>query len=101
MSHPNVKQRLTPNRRTRVVENDEFGSFFLRILRAFRKRVAHGDIEALTALWQVRAELDREIHAAVTGLVAEGWSYAEIGKRTGMTRQAAHQRWGKPAAGDG
>jgi hypothetical protein len=94
VSAPSVNQRLTRNRRTRVVENDEYAEFFRRILRAFRRRVARGDIEALAALWGMREELDREIHAAVTGLRAERWSWAEIGKRCGFSRQAAEKRWG-------
>ncbi len=31
---------------------------------------------------------------AVTGLRAFGYSWAEIGSRLGITRQAAQQRWG-------
>lgn len=100
MSAPNVKRSLTTNRERRVVENDDFGAFFLRILMAFRRRVARGDIEALTALWEARTELDREIHAAVSGLRAHDWSWSEIGKRVGMSKQAAQQRWGQPSGGD-
>ena len=94
MSAPNVRQRLTPNRPRRVVENDEFGEFVARILRAYSVRVARGDIEALAHLWRLQGELDEAIETAVEGLRAEGWSWAEIGRRLGMTKQSAHERWG-------
>jgi len=32
---------------------------------------------------------------AVKGLRARGYSWAEIGSRLGITRQAAQQRWGQ------
>jgi hypothetical protein len=31
---------------------------------------------------------------AVKGLRAHGYSWADIGNATAVTRQAAHQRWG-------
>ena len=43
------------------------------------------------------AELDTAIGQAVTGLRAYGYSWADIGSRLGITRQAAQQRWGHPA----
>ena len=39
-------------------------------------------------------EIDTAISQAVTGLRAFGYSWAEIGSRLGVTRQAAQQRWG-------
>ncbi len=43
------------------------------------------------------AEIDTAIGQAVTGLRAYGYSWAEIGARLGVTRQAAQQRWGHTA----
>ena len=40
------------------------------------------------------AEIDDAIAQAVTGLRGFGYSWAEIGSRLGITRQAAQQRWG-------
>ena len=40
------------------------------------------------------AEIDTAIGQAVTGLRGYGYSWAEIGSRLGITRQAAQQRWG-------
>jgi hypothetical protein len=39
-------------------------------------------------------EIDTAIAEAVNGLRACGYSWAEIGARLGITRQAAQQRWG-------
>ena len=42
-------------------------------------------------------EIDTAISQAVTGLRAFGYSWAEIGIRLSITRQAAQQRWGQSA----
>ncbi|MFY9931482.1 MAG: hypothetical protein WAK82_26120 [Streptosporangiaceae bacterium] len=89
-----VKTRLTPNRRRRSVENDEYRAFIRRILRAYTRRVADGDVEALIAMTSLADELDAAITQAVKGLHGHGDSWAEIGSRLGISRQAAQQRWG-------
>ena len=89
-----VKNLLTPRRRRRRVENDEYAAFVRRILRAYARRVADGDVEALTLMLGLSAEIDTAIAQAVTGLRGSGYSWAEIGSRLGITRQAAQQRWG-------
>ena len=90
-----VKNPLTPNRAVRVRENDEYAAFARRVLRAYARRVATGDIEALTLMTDLAAEIDSAISQAVTGLRGFGYSWAEIGSRLGVTRQAAQQRWGR------
>jgi len=92
-----VKTTLTPNRPGRVVENDEYAAFARRVLRAYARRVADGDVEAFTLMLGLSAEIDTAISQAVTGLRGFGYSWAEIGSRLGITRQAAQQRWGRPA----
>ena len=89
-----VNDRLTPNRPRRPVGNDEYASFARRVLRAYARRVATGDIDALIAMTDLSAEIDAVIGQAVTGLRGFGYSWAEIGTRLGITRQAAQQRWG-------
>jgi hypothetical protein len=76
------------------VENDEYAAFARRIIRAYAKRVATGDVEALADMVALAAILDNAITEAVTGLRAHGYSWADIAARLGITRQAAHQRWG-------
>ena len=89
------KKPLTPNRAGRVRENDEYAAFARRVLRAYARRVADGDVEALTLMTDLADEIDTAIGQAVTGLRAFGYSWAEIGSRLGVTRQAAQQRWGR------
>jgi hypothetical protein len=90
-----VKAGLTLRRRSRpVVENDDFGAFARRIVRAYGRCVAAGDPDALAALVALGAEIDAATAAGVAGLRAAGYSWADIAARLGVTRQAAQQRWG-------
>jgi hypothetical protein len=91
-----VKNPLTPDRAGRVVENDEYAAFARRVLRAYARRVATGDVEALIMMTGLADEIDTAIGQAVTGLRQFGYSWADIGARLGVTRQAAQQRWGRP-----
>ena len=92
---------MTPNRRRRPVENDEYASFIGRVLRAYARRVATGDVDALTDMTGLATEMDKAISQAITGLRAAGYSWAEIAARLGVTRQAAQQRWGTRGAATG
>jgi len=91
-----VKAGLTAKRPRRLVENDEYGAFVRRVLRAYSRRVGvgDGDVEALALMLGLAEEIDAAIAEAVKGLRACGYSWAEIGSRLGITRQAAQQRWG-------
>ena len=95
-SQNTVNKSLTSNRTRRLVENDEYAGFARRVLRAYSRRVALGDIENLTLMVVLSDELDDDIRHAVNGLRQVGYSWAEIGSRLGVTRQAAQQRWGQP-----
>jgi len=94
--HNTVNARLTPQRTRPVIENDTYAAFTRRILRAYARRIADGDIEALTHLTGLADDIDTASRNAVTGLRESGYSWAEIGSRLGVTRQAAQQRWGGP-----
>jgi hypothetical protein len=89
-----VKPPLTPKRRRRPVENDEYAAFTRRVLRAYARRIASGDIEAIKDLDGLLTEVETALSRAVAGLRDTGYSWAEIGLRLGVTRQAVHQRWG-------
>jgi hypothetical protein len=93
-----VNRSLTPKRRRRITENDEYAAFLRRVIRAYSRRVATGDIDALTGMTTIAADLDQAIGQAVTGLRKAGYSWADIGARLGITRQAAQQRWGGDAS---
>jgi len=89
-----VNKPLTSNRVRLVVENDAYAAFTRRILRAYARRIAEGDIDSLSLMTSLAADIDQAIAQAVTGLRTQGYSWAEIGSRLGVTRQAAQQRWG-------
>ena len=89
-----VNGSLTPNLRRRVVENDEYAAFIRRVIRAYSRRVAAGDIEAIADMTTVADEIDAAIQDAITGLRTFGYSWADIALRLNITRQAAQQRWG-------
>jgi hypothetical protein len=89
-----VNKPLTPNRTRPAVENPEYAAFARRVLRACARRIATGDIESLTLMAELADTIDASIQDAVTGLRACGYSWAEIGSRLGITRQAVQQRWG-------
>jgi hypothetical protein len=93
-SHFTVNTRLTPKRRTRAVENDQYAAFIRRVIRAYSRRVADGDIEAITTMANLAADFDTAIRQAITGLRAFGYTWADIALRLGITRQGAQQRWG-------
>jgi DNA-directed RNA polymerase specialized sigma24 family protein len=88
-----VRKNLTPKRRRRRVENDEYAAFARRVLRAYGRRIAQGDIDAITELSTLFGEVESALGSAVLGLRLLGYSWAEIGKRLGVTRQSAHERW--------
>jgi DNA-directed RNA polymerase specialized sigma24 family protein len=94
--------RLSPNRPARrnrrrtVVENDEFAAFCRRIIRAYARRVAAGDVEALADMTRLSHDLNEAIGDAVTGLHSGGYSWTEIAARLDISRQAARQRWQQP-----
>jgi len=87
-----VNAALTTPRKT----NAEFAGFTRRVIRAHARRVATGDVEALTDLVQLSRTVDRAVDDAVVGLREFGYSWAEIAGRLKISKQAAQQRWGKP-----
>jgi hypothetical protein len=93
-ARPAVNRALTPRRQRRVTENDEYAAFARRVLRAWARRVAAGDIDAITDMAAAVGELEDAMRQAVAGLRRKGYSWAEIAARLGVTRQAAQQRWG-------
>ena len=90
------KGRLSHDRRRDVVENDEYAAFARRVVRAYSRRVAAGDIEALASMITLAQDVEDAIQAAVIGLRDFGYSWTEIANRLGISRQAARQRWTTP-----
>ena len=90
-----VKRSLTRKRRRKITENDDYAAFLRRAISAYSRRVAIGDIDALTEMAALSDGFDTAFRDAITGLRARhGYSWAEIAARLGITRQGAQQRWG-------
>lgn len=76
---------------TREVENEAYAAFCARVVRSLGERVGDGDVEHLRLIRDL-AGLVREAEGrAILGLLAQNYSYAEIGAGLGMSRQAVHQ----------
>jgi hypothetical protein len=75
------------------VENDDYAAFVRRVITAYGRRIASGDIEGLATLAELGRELDDVLEHAILGLRDSGFSWADIATRLGVSRQAAHQRW--------
>lgn len=90
----------TRKRAKREYETDEFAKFVRRITRAYGRRVANGDIDALSGLVALREELDAVTDQAVATLRSEPYCYswARIGEELGISKQAASSRFGKVEA---
>ena len=69
----------------------------LRVVRSLVRRAQAGDINALEELVRIQAAVGQAIPDAARGLHAEPglYSWGEIGRWLGMTRQAAQQRFGQ------
>lgn len=95
---------LTPKPRSRprrYVENTDYAAFVSRAITAHGRRIAEGkDIDALPELVALTTSIDTAIATAITGLRTLGYSWADIALRLGITRQAAHQRWGTLTAAE-
>jgi DNA-binding CsgD family transcriptional regulator len=83
--------------RKRQVENAEYGQFATRIIHGMYER-ASGDPDALPALRDIARSAESHMKMAVAALRSEGYSWADIGLRLGISRQAAQQHYGQ--AGD-
>jgi hypothetical protein len=105
MSVSTVNPALTPDRpnprptrdtraRRNVVENDDYAAFTRRVIAAHGRRIARGDIEGLATLAGLADDITTALNEAITGLRANGYSWADIATRLDITRQAAQQRWG-------
>jgi hypothetical protein len=98
MSKNTVNPALMRRKRSkRVVENPEYACFARRVLKAYARRIADGDIAALRELVVFVTDVDDATRVAVAGLRRWGYSWFDIATQVGMSKQAARQRWGTPA----
>ncbi len=89
--------RKPAKRAKRQVENPEFVAFARRILWAYARRVGAGDIEALTSMTVLAAEIDLVVREAVQGLRRFGYPWTDIAARMGVSRQAVQMHYGDPS----
>lgn len=87
---------MTGKRRRTETETEEFTAMMRRNLAAMGRRGAKGDLSALSATQSLHAEIDAAMAELVRSLKSEPYCYswAEIARELGITRQAAQQRWG-------
>lgn len=76
------------------VDNNAYTKFVLRIVRALGRRVADTDTAQLPYLHAIAIEAEAALAAAVRSLRANGYTWAEVGRDLGMTRQGAYKRFG-------
>jgi hypothetical protein len=81
-------------------EASELASASVRLFRALARRAGQGELEALEALHMLEDSLQLQLGAAVAGYRefrpahnAEPYSWADVGRALGTTRQAAQQRF--------
>lgn len=86
-------------KRRREVETSEFLGFARRIVRRAGERVGDGDPIDLADLVALRRELEEvEVKAVQAMRETYDYSWAEIARELGITRQAAQQYYGKRMA---
>lgn len=78
-------------------EAPQIGAMAARVIRSLARRSAEGDVEGLEELVKLQAVLDQAIAEAAQGLHDHGHSWTYIGDALGITRQAARQRFARPA----
>lgn len=86
------------NKRGKTYECPDMAAMMKRVGRGLVRRAGEGDLEALSSL----ADVDRAIGDAIVqaaralhyGPMAYSWS--QIADELGVTRQAAHKRFGLP-----
>lgn len=76
-------------------EASDIGAMLGRMGNALVKRAEAGDVDALSVLVAASSLLNAQAGEAADALRAEPWGYswADIGRELGVTRQAAQQRF--------
>lgn len=93
---------------SRDYEAPDFIPMFRRVTRAMVRRAGEGDLEILTALRECQTLLDDALADSVVALRTprgdgpglEGYSWTEIGREMGITRQTAQIRFGRNRQGE-
>lgn len=76
-----------------MIETPEYAQMMRRMIRAHGRRVADADPEDLADMVALREHLEEAIADAVAGMRPR-FSWAQIARGLGTTRQAAQMRYG-------
>lgn len=76
---------------SKEVENESYAAFCMRVAKSLGDRVGDGDVHELRYIRTLREATQEAEGRAVLGLLAQGYSYAEIGAGLGISRQAVHK----------
>jgi hypothetical protein len=93
---PAVRVSLTAPapRARRHRENGDYAGFLLRVIRSYGRRVAAGGLEDLTVMLSCHKAMGSAVCDAIrTARDEQGWTWADVGRAAGVTRQSAHERW--------
>jgi len=76
-------------------ETTDVAAGIARMIRGLSRRAEAGDLAAITALRELDQVVSVEALRAAHALnVVHGYTWAEIGRATQLSRQGAQQRWG-------
>jgi hypothetical protein len=99
-----MDDRTEPRRKRakRYVESPEIGAMMGRMLRSglVRRAVEDHEEQALVELVQLHRSIGEAIQEAGRGMAAPGedgermWTYGDLGRLLGITRQSARERFG-------
>lgn len=98
--HTTRHSKRPPTSRRRK-DNDEYRTFAHRMLRAYARRAAEADPTVLPDILALHGAVDEAARAAVevlrrpTPAGQPGYSWAEIGRAVGTSRQAALRRFSR------
>lgn len=76
---------------SKEVENESYAAFCTRVVKSLGDRVGAGDCHHLQYIRDLRNTAAEAEGRAILGLLAQGYSYAEIGAGLGISRQAVHK----------
>lgn len=82
-------------RSRRTYEAPDMAAFVGRTMRAMVRRADDGDLEVMSALASIQADLADAQAKAAAALRGKGYSWTDIGRELGMSRQAAQQRFSR------
>lgn len=88
---PRPRRRRAPRYR----ETPAYVAMVRRMVRGLGKRVADMDVASLPELASLSKAVDDVLRDTVTQLHDRGYSWNDIARELGVTRQAAYQRFGR------